>query len=318
MLDIRPTQICVQNPIFGPRNLGHYFGSMADLVKNQYKYKSIVIIDDVMAIFMNPTESNSIKNRSYFVIQDFINSGFDCEKNDIIMTSQILDQLVELINVYGNFIDYKHCNYLYDNSFLGGLKSYQREELGLSLYPSVFEILYPQLGMPALSLGLEVELFQGGEEIMGYTYIMKHISDQIRSKVDKYNFSPEYEPSSTPHLLGLDGTYMFQHNSVFLAEEEEDLNAKIDTINDKKVLIEWFNALEYYDIAKRLEESDDFTYEKLLLKEILVDKLKIFRDNKISIDEINGILNKSKKNISAKLEQSIIFLKENFFNIQYE
>ncbi|MDQ6531231.1 hypothetical protein [Flavobacterium sp. LHD-85] len=316
MVDIKPTQICVQNPIFGPRNLGHYFGSMADLVKNQYKYKSIVIIDDVMALFMNPKEASSIKNRSYFVIQDFINSGFDYQKNDIILTSQILNQLVELIHIYGNFVDYKHCRYLYDNSFLGGLKSYQREELGLSLYPSIFEILYPQLGMPALSLGLEVELFQGGEEIMGYTYIMKHISAQIRNKINKYNFSPEYEPSSSPHLLGLDGTYMFQHNSIFLAEEVEDISAKIDSITDKKVLIDWFKALEYFDISKRLEENDDYAYEKLLLKEILVDKLKIFRDNKISINHINEILNKSKENISEKLEQSIIFLKDNFFNIQ--
>lgn len=313
--NLKPTQICVQNPIFGPRNMGHYFGSMKDFVENQYNYNSIVVVDDIMAVFMNPKESKTIKNRSYFVIQDFINCGYDCNANSIILTSQILSQLVELINIYGNFIDYKYCKYLYDNSFLGGLKSYQREELGLSLYPTLFEILYPQLGMPSISLSLEVELFQGGEEIMGYTYIMKHISRQINDKVDKYNFAPEYEPSKKPYLLGIDGEYMFQNNSVFLADDEHVLLDKIDKIDKKEVLIDWFEALEDFEIVQKLVKNNDFSYEKLLLKEQLIDKFKVFRENKISIEDIESLLVKSEKNVSLKLDESISFLNKNYFKI---
>ena len=157
---IKPTQISVHNPVFGPRNLGHYFGSMKDLVETQSQYRSIVVIDDVMAGFMSPRDRKAIPNRSYFVVQDFLNAGFDAEHNQIVLTSQVLPEIMDLIMFYSAGLEQDYLMHLYENSFMGGLKSYQRRGVDLGLRPSVFEVLYPALGMPAISLGLDVDFFQ--------------------------------------------------------------------------------------------------------------------------------------------------------------
>lgn len=308
-------QVCVQNPIFGPRNLGHYWGSMKDFVEKQNKYESYLVIDDVLALLMNPKETESIKNRTYFVIQDFINCGYDIDKNNILLTSSHLPSLMELINIYADFIDLRFCNYLYENSFLGGLKSYQREELGLNLYPSVFELIYPQLAIPAISFAIETDLFQGGEEIIGYTYIMKNIKNNLRHLYNDYNYPPIYEPGRNGYVLGLDGNYMFQHNSIFLSEDQDSLIHKIESINDKFVIEDWLkstgneNVFEFYSI------DNDYIYLKNILKEILVEELRPFRENQIPIDDLSKILQKDKSSVQNKLNDHLITLKREVYTI---
>ena len=309
---VKPTQICVQNPIFGPRNLGHYFGSMKDLIKTQYTYNSVVVIDDIMATFMNPRDHKAIRNRSFFVVQDFVNSGFDVDKNNIVLTSQLLPKICELILLLINELDHKYTEHLYENSFMGGLKSYQRKDMELSIHPSVFEMIYPQFGMPAISLGLDVELFQGGEEIMGYTYIMDEIVGRLKDRLNIHLHAPTYEPSQNGTVLGLDGKYMFQHNTLFLSEDEESLSEKIDQITDKRVLIDWLRSLGYSRMAKDLMAKDHFDFEKISLKEILLTELKPFRENKLSNSRISEILTKSKYALESKLNERIKELRSTY------
>ncbi|RNA63616.1 hypothetical protein D1631_17705 [Chryseobacterium nematophagum] len=308
-------QVCVQNPIFGPRNLGHYWGSMKDFVNNQYKHESYLVIDDIMAILMNPKEAHAIKNRTYFVLQDFINCGYDTEKNHVVLTSSYLPYIMEIVIFYADFIDYKFCNYLYENSFLGGLKSYQREELGLNLYPSVFELLYPQLGMPAVSLALETELFQGGEEIMGYTYIMNNIKNNIKKVYDDYNPPPVYEPSRNGYVLGLDGEYMFQHNSIFLSEDEDSIIEKIETIENKNILKDWLTSAGHKNVFEFYSIDTDFTYLKTLLKDILVNELKPFRENQLGIDYLDSIILSNYEKIKDQLVNHIGTLKKGIYKM---
>lgn len=308
-------QVCVQNPIFGPRNLGHYWGSMKDFVKNQDVHESYLVIDDIMAILMNPKEANAIKNRTYFVLQDFINCGYNIERNHVVLTSSYMSYIMELIIFYSDFIDYKFCNYLYENSFLGSLKSYQREELGLNLYPSIFEILYPQLGIPALSFALETELFQGGEEIIGYTYIMKNIKKNIKKVYEDYNYPPIYEPSRNGYVLGVDGQYMFQHNSVFLSEDEDLLIEKIEKIEDHKIVKDWLTSAGHEKIFEFYSLYNDYPYLKTLLKDILVDELRPFRENHLEIDYLEKVIISNYENIKDQFTNHIDILKKEVYKI---
>lgn len=312
--NLKPTQISVHNPLFGPRNLGHYLGSMKDLIANQHNYRSIVVIDDIAATFINPRDFKSVQNRSFFIVQDFINAGFDYTHNSIILTSQVLQELTQLIIYFSSVTDLKYCNYLYDNSFLGGLKAHQRKDMGLNQYPSVFEQLYPQLGMPSISLGLDVELFQGGEEIMGYTYIMKEIVTGVNNMMGLYMHCPIYEPSRNRTVLGLDGRYMFQHNSIFLAENEQSIREKIERIKKKEVLIDWYTSFGYTDVASGLHYKDDFMFEREHMSEMLIAEFKPFRDNKLTNRQIMDVLSVSASSVKQQLYIKIRDIK-NAFNI---
>lgn len=311
-INVKPTQISVHNPIFGPRNLGHYFGSMRDLVNNQYDYETIVVIDDIAATFMNPNDFKFVQNRSFFVVQDFINAGFDCEQNHIILTSQVIPQILQLAIYYSSAVDLPYCDHLFKNSFLGGLKSYQRDGIGLNNYPSVFEFVYPQFGMPSISLGLDVELFQGGEEIIGYVYIIEEIIEKLKSKFRLALQSPLYEPGRNRMVLGTDGRYMFQENGVYLSDSEEDIRVKIDNIQKKEVLIDWLQSFGYHEKALALKSKTDLDEDKFTLAEIMVSELRNFRENKITNSQITAILNRSKTVIAGKLESRIAEMQEVF------
>ncbi len=308
-------QVCVQNPIFGPRNLGHYWGSMKDFINSQDQHDSYLVIDDVMAILMNPKEAEAIKNRTYFVLQDFINCGYNFEKNRIVLTSSFMPEIMELIIFYADFIDFKFCHYLYENSFLGGLKSYQRDELGLNMYPSVFELLYPQLSIPAVSFALETELFMGGEEIIGYTYIMNIIKNNIKKVYNDYNYPPLYEPARNGYVLGLDGEYMFQHNSIFLSEDEDSLIGKIEKIDNKKVIEDWLTSAGHQNVFEFYSADQDFTYLKNLLKEILVDELRPFRENRLEIDYLDKIITSNYDSVKDQFSSHISTLKREIYNV---
>ncbi len=309
---IKPTQISVHNPLFGPRNLGHYFGSMKDLVETQQQYHSIVVIDDVLAGFMAPRDREAIPNRSYFVVQDFLNAGYNVEENQILLTSQVLPEIMELVVFFSMGLEQDYLMHLYENSFLGGLKSYQRRGIGLGLRPTVVEVLYPALAMPAISLGLDVELFQGGEEIRGYTDIMKEIAIGLKGKIDLQFHVPVYEPSQNGTVLGIDGRYMFQDNCIFLSESEESLKYKIDLIQDKAVLIDWFHSWGETDLANSLNLVEDFTLEKLKMKELMVEKLAPFRDQPRSISSLQAALKNSSAPLVEKLRYRIRELKEEY------
>lgn len=310
--NLKPTQISVHNPLFGPRNLGHYLGSMKDLIATQHYYRTVVVIDDIAATFINPRDFKSVQNRSFFIVQDFINAGFDHKNNSIILTSQVIQELTQLIFYFSSVVDLKYCNHLFQNSFIGGLKAHQRKGMELKQYPSIFEQLYPQLGMPSISLGLDVELFQGGEEIMGYTYIMKEIVDGVNNMLNLDLYSPIYEPSRNRTVLGLDGQYMFQHNSIFLAEDEQSIRDKIFQIKNKDVLMDWYKSFGYPDIASNLFHKENFMLEKEHLTDLLIEEFKPFRRNKLTNQTIIEVLSTSAVNVKQQLNKKLEELKQAF------
>ncbi|CAA7194797.1 hypothetical protein [Chryseobacterium potabilaquae] len=306
----RKNLISAHNPVTGPRHLGHYFGAMKSLVECQHEYNTIVVLDDLLAYFMYPKEREYIQNRTLYVVQDFINSGFDIENNNIVLTSDIAHLFLEHMLYYSTVIDTEYCNHLYENSFLGSLKSYQRKELGLSNYPSVTEWLYPQLGIASMALSLNADYFQGGEEIIGYIYIMQEIAENLKRRNGISINIPEYVPSKIGYINGVDGKYMIQKNCVFLSEKLEDLESKIMSINDKRVFQEWYNSLHREDLSKELELSNLTTDAKMNFFHILAEELRPFRENQLTNEFLLDVLDKGKNSVEHLLKESLFPLKD--------
>ncbi|MBB4808308.1 tryptophanyl-tRNA synthetase [Chryseobacterium defluvii] len=302
--------VSAHNPVTGPRHLGHYFGAMKSLVECQYEYNTIVVLDDLLAHYMYPKEREYIKNRTLYVVQDFINSGFDIEKNNIVLTSDIAHLFLEHMLYYSTVIDVEYCNHLHQNSFLGSLKSYQRKELGLTNYPSVTEWLYPQMGIASMVLSLGAEYFQGGEEIIGYIYIMEEIIENLKLKNNLSINVPEYIPSKIGYINGVDGTYMIQKNCVFLGEEIGTLKKKIFEINDKRVFQEWYNSLHKEEKSKDLNSKELSNLVKEEFFETLAKELKPFRENKLSNQFLLEAVEKGKNNVSGLFAETLTPLKD--------
>ncbi len=296
--------ISAHNPVTGPRHLGHYFGAMKSLAECQYEYNTIVVLDDLMARIMYPKDREHIQNRAFYVVQDFINSGFDPKNNAIILTSQIQSLFFEHLFYYSSVIDFNYCNRLYENSFLGSLKLYQRKELGVGNYASVAEWLYPQIGLASLTLGLDAKYFQGGEEIIGFTYIMEEITENLNKKHNLQVSIPAYLPSKQGYINGTDGQYMIQRNCLFLSEQEKDIYKKVYEMEDKKVFMEWYISMHLEQKAAALADKALDVDDKIEMAETLVEELRPFRENKLTNKQIIKILNSGKEKVSRILAKT--------------
>lgn len=305
--------ISAHNPVTGPRHLGHYFGAMKSLAECQYEYDTIVVLDDLLAHFMYPKERKFIQNRTFYVVQDFINSGIDTEVNAIVLTSQIHKHFLEHMLYYSSVMDVAYCNHLYENSFLGSLKSYQRKELGIGNYPSVAEWMYPQIGIAAMTLAFGAKYFQGGEEIIGYIYIMEEIIEKLNAKNGLDIKVPQYVPSKQGYINGTDGKYMIQKNCLFLSEDEQSVHKKIHGIQDKNVFIEWYNSMHMENKAEQLKTKHLELDDKIDMAEVLLDELKPFRENKLTNKEIIEVLNRGNKKALELFKQTVQPLRDSFW-----
>jgi tryptophanyl-tRNA synthetase len=302
--------ISAHNPVTGPRHLGHYFGAMKSLVECQHDYQTIVVLDDLLAHFMYPHEREFVRNRTFYVVQDFINSGFDVSKHSIVLTSQISSYFVEHMLYYGSVVDVEYCNHLYENSFLGSLKSYQRKELGLGFHPTVTEWLYPQIGIASMTLSMGAKYFQGGEEIIGYIYIMEEIIEKFKKRTGLDIDLPQYVPSKVGYINGVDNKYMIQKNCVFLSESIESITEKINSIKDKKVFIDWYECLHMEAKSKELAERDFTENDRKEFLDVLLAELKPFRDNKMTNEQIIEVLNQGRDKVKLLFNETLVPLKE--------
>lgn len=212
--------VSAHNPMTGPRHLGHHVSTMKEWPRLQASHECFFVIDDLIATFMYPRDRAEIFDRSIFVAAEFMASGINLKDANIILTSMV-PEASELLILLSNYIGSSLCRDLFDRSFLGMISVHDRDELELPLQPSLSEIIYPQLGLPALTLGLKADLFQGGEEISGYVTIMREIVRQFTGAHGEILAAPTWEKPRTPFLPGLDGTHMMSENAIYLSTPTE-------------------------------------------------------------------------------------------------
>lgn len=212
--------VSAHNPMTGPRHLGHHVSTMREWPRLQSEHECFFVIDDLIAVLMYPKERQEIFERSLFVAQEFLACGIDSEKASVFLTS-MTPEVSELMVLLSGSCDQAFCDMLFRDSFLGILGASDREELALPALPSVAEYLYPQLALPALTLGLGADVFQGGEEISGYVTIMRRLVDRFNAEHGKVLAAPRWERPETSFLLGTDGTHMMSANAIYMSEPPE-------------------------------------------------------------------------------------------------
>lgn len=293
------------NPATGARHIGHYFGSMRDLKSLQDENEIIIVVDDLLAYYMYPKERKELQNRTFCVVQDFMNCGLDLSITQIILTSQLPNLGQALIHL-STMLDMHYLTSLYASSFLGSLHTYQRIELGLPKYSSLNEIIYPQLGIPGITIALNADIIHGGEEIIGYSYIIEDIHKTSTISTNLGFKKASYMPSANGFVLGRDGTYMIQKNSVLVSEPADSLKKLLLSEENNAILLNWMAS-----------KSPDSNNTKLMVeRETFIDEfineLSPFRNERRNNGEIMELINKGTEFATDKLDQFILKFDDEF------
>ncbi len=158
-------------------------------------------------------------------------SGIELESANIFLTS-MAPEAIELTLYLSTYYDLALCEELRRRSFLGLISPQDREDIGLPLLPTVGELIYPQLALPALTLGLQAKFFQGGEEISGYLSIIRALVQGFNCANDLQLAAPDWCRPDTSFLHGTDGNHMMSENAILLSEPSKDLHARYESTED--------------------------------------------------------------------------------------
>jgi tryptophanyl-tRNA synthetase len=301
----RPILVSAHNPMTGPRILGHHVSNFKEWRSLQKTHECYFAVDDIIAYLIYPRESKHILNRTLYTVRDYVASGIDVNLCHIFVTSQV-PEFLELILWLGTAVDQTYCELLHRSSFTGLLAPYRRHGMGLHRYPSAAEVVYPQLGPPALALGLGASGFQGGEEIRGYVDIMTVIVVEFNRRFGDVLKLPEYVRPRVEFLVGTDGVHMANGNHVTLSAPPEAVRDACLQIRDYSVLRQWYTALDADERAGRLPPmgapSDK---DKEEMARFLIDLLAPYRNIKIKNAEIVDIVSKGSDAVRERVNSTI-------------
>lgn len=282
--------VSAHNPMTGPRHLGHLASTMIEWKALQDEYECYFVVDDLIADFIYPIERRKLQNRTFFTIRDFLAAGVNPHKCHIAVSS-LVPEFLELMTILGSLVDLEYCLRLHARSFAGLLAPYHRAQLGLSNYESVTEVVYPQLGLPCLTLGLQADVFQGGEEVLGYGYIMEDLVKVARHLIGHSIRAPKFLAPKAPYVRGPDGEHMVAGNAIVLASDPAEVRSAVERVQDTRVLAEWYRAVGRPELARRLPASRECTPELTSeMADFMVKFLEPFRTFKIDNETIAGIV----------------------------
>jgi tryptophanyl-tRNA synthetase len=297
--------LSAHNPMTGARHLGHYVSTMKEWVQQQSKYECFFVVDDIIANIVYPIDREKVQNRALYTFRDFLASGLNPNQSHFVLASMVPEYL-EIMMLMSTVIDVAYVQRLHSESFCGTIKSYHRKQLGMSMYTSVAELLYPQLALPAFTVGLDTHLFQGGEEISGYTYIMDEVVKKYNDTYGKVLRAPELLKPKTPFLIGTDGVHMITDNAIILSWDEKTLAAAVERVQKPRVFHEWYSAMDHEAKAQEMATRTELTSkDRQEMTAVLNEQLTPFRSYRITNGEILAILRDGAKVARARFRDTI-------------
>jgi tryptophanyl-tRNA synthetase len=305
---MRPILLSAHNPMTGPRHLGHLFSTMADWPTLEEKYDLYIVIDDLIASILYPSGRKHVQDRTFNVAREFLATGIDPRRSRLVLTS-MLPEIHELTFFMGDQLEFQWVRQLYSESFCGLLGSFQRQELGMPRLASVTELVYPQVALAGLTLGLGADAFQGGEEMRGYLHIMDAICEKAGRNWGLRK--PQFLAGKSTFVLGIDGKHMASENAVYLSSSVDDLKKAVARVKSADVFENWYGALGKADLAKRIEEPIGPKTSTAML-ECLVDTLKPFREFRVSNSEIVAVLEESALPARELLSKTLAAIKREY------
>lgn len=303
--------VSAHNPMTGPRHLGHYLSTMIDWADLQREHELFIIVDDLISTILYPKARKDIANRSFMTVKEFMSTGINLEKNNIVLTS-MLPEAHELACFTSLVIDDAWCERLYNESFAGQLSSYQRTELSLPNLPSAGEKIYPQIHLAALTLGLKADYFQGGEEMRGYIGIM----DEISNKFKKITKAPVFMEGRCTFVAGTDGHHMASENALYLSSSEKEIKKCLADTQSPSIFKQWSKDFRDEKLQTALNKNEEqeayIDNSQKLMSQFFTNELAKFRDSSITNKEIVNMLEKSSLIARERLKETLIDVKNKF------
>lgn len=301
----RPVLVSGHNPMTGPRILGHHVSNFKEWPALQNAYDCYFEVDDIIAHLIYPRQREQILNRTLYTVRDFLASGINVDRCHIFVTSQV-PELLELMLWLGMAVDQSYCEILHRSSFTGLIAPYQRHQMGLHTYPSVSEVTYPQLGPPALALGLGASGFQGGEEISGYVDIVAVIVEAFNHRYGDVLRKAKYVAPKTPFLVGTDGLHMSNGNHVTLSAPPESIHSACMDIRDYSILHQWYTALDSPERATMIPPTGSPSVEaKKEMAGFLTELLAPYRNIKITNAELLDIISRGAESARERVSLTV-------------
>jgi tryptophanyl-tRNA synthetase len=301
------TLVSAHNPMSGPRHLGHYGSTMKDWPALQSDHELFIIIDDLIAGIIQPGQRSQLQNRVFLTAHDFLATGIDTQRCHLVLTS-FLPELFELTLLMGTSMDMPYCERRYQESYLGRLHSYQRSELGLARYPSVSETVYPQLALAALTLGLEADSFQGGEEMRGYMDIMTDLAAQSLNGFKP----PRLLSNDHSFLLGSNGLHMMaDSNAIYLRAPMAQIKGVCEAVDRGDVFAQWYAVLDGPKEADALRGRALESRDREEMANFLESRLQHFREAEITNQQIADALEHGSARARKRLSRTLEKMKQN-------
>lgn len=308
---MKPVVVSAHNPMTGPRHLGHYVSTMADWPRLARDHELFVIVDDLIAAILYPGARHQLQARTLQTVREFLATGVDFTQHHIVLTSMV-PEAHELALFASMALDHTWCQQLYRESFAGLLNSYQRHELGLPKQPSIAEVVYPQVHLAALTIGLRADFFQGGEEMKGYVPLLSALASNLPG--DKFR-QPAFLPGRSTFLIGTDGKHMASENAIYLSADVASLSGQLAKVEGAETLRRMSMAIEDESLTLELAaEAKSKAVASAAAREKLVaamaELLKPFREATTTTAEIGEHLERSAAVARGRVQRSLIALKE--------
>lgn len=208
----------------GPLHLGHYVGSLANRVKLQHEYETILIIADLhmLTTKKSPEDIEEITRNARGLVLDYLSVGIDPEKTTIYLQSAI-PTIYELNTLLQNFVSVNRLSRLPSIKDMARASGADEETMPYSL-----------LGYPVLQAG-DILLPKGdlvpvGKDNLAHVEITREIARRFNHTYGEVFPEPEPLLGSETTLVGTDGNAKMSKslgNGIYLSDDAATVKKRV-------------------------------------------------------------------------------------------
>ncbi|MFA7670995.1 MAG: tryptophan--tRNA ligase [Sphaerochaetaceae bacterium] len=309
----------------GKLHLGHYVGSLKNRVELQDEYDTFILLADIQALTTHFEDPKLLNSSIYDVAIDNLSVGLDPNKVTIIQQSAV-KAIAEITIFYSMLVS---VNALRHNPTI---KS-EASQYGYK------EMTYGFLGYPVSQTAditfCNAHLVPVGEDQIPHIELARKIVRKFNDMYHTNIVEPMAKLSSTPRLLGLDGSAKMSKsrgNAIYLSDPAEEVKKKVmrAVTDPARVTIdipghpEICNVGQYHKIftPDRADEIWDrcrnATIGCVECKKILIDSINTLLDPirekrsyyEKNIDEVRDIINAGSKKANEIGDRQVEMMRE--------
>jgi tryptophanyl-tRNA synthetase len=262
----------------GRLHLGHWVGSLADRVKHQYEYETIILVADLHMLTTRRSREDiaQILHNARGIVLDYLASGIDPERSSIYLQSAV-PETHELHTYLQNFLTVNRL------LRLPGIKQ-MAQDSNIADESIPFGLLgYPVLQAADILLA-RAHLVPVGKDNLAHVEVARELARHFNLAYGAVFPEPEPLQSDTAALVGTDNRGKMSKsagNAIFLSDDEQTVAEKVKGMfTDPKRI--------HADIPGAVDGNPVFVYHRIFNSDRLeVDDLeKRYRSGKVGDSEV--------------------------------